>query len=250
MIGTLKSEFRKLFTIRSTYILLLVAAVIIILLDFFFEGYKGNTGSAASQLAPTALKEVISNTSGMVVMFIALITVLFMGHEYRHNTIMYTLTANSRRSQVLLAKTIVASVVGIGTGFILVAFGLACYFVGIDLRNGVLPTQELNVLEQIGKLTVYFGWYALIGLLITVILRNLIGVIAFLLIFPTTVEPLIGLLLKKNAAYLPFASIDNIIGASMIQHNISTARSVIVIGIYFAALWIVAWLLFLRRDAN
>lgn len=250
MIATLKSEFRKLFTVRSTYILILLALAIILLLNFFFEGYKGNTGSPASELAPTALKEIISNTAGLVALFISLLTVLFMGHEYRHNTIMYTLTANSRRTQVLLAKTIVALVAGVGLGLLSVAFGLASYFIGLDLRNAVLPTQELNVAEQMGKLVIYFGWYSLIGLLLTVLIRNLIGAIAFLLIFPTTVEPLLGLLLKKNAGYLPFASMDNVMGASMIQQDISPARSMVVVGIYLVVLWIVSWTIFLRRDAN
>jgi ABC-type transport system involved in multi-copper enzyme maturation permease subunit len=250
MIATLKSEFRKVFTTRSTYIMIILAAAIALLLNFFFEGYKGNTGSPAALLAPTALHEVIKNTAGVVALFVSLITALSMGHEYRHNTIVYTLTANARRTQVLLAKTIVTLVAGIGIGLVLVAFGLACYFVGLDLRNAVLPTQELEVAEQLGKLLLYFSWYALIGLLLTVLIRNIIGTIAFLLVFPATVEPLLGLLLKKNAGYLPFASIDNIMGGSLVQHNVSPAKSMVIVVIYLAVIWVVTWVTFLRRDAN
>lgn len=251
MLPTLKSEFRKLFTIRSTYVITFIVLALVFLMCFYFEGYKGNTGSAASELAPTALREIIANAAGIGALFISIIAVLFMAHEYRYNTIMYTLTTNARRTKVLLAKMITITIFGVLFGLITALFGLGVYLLGLQLRDATLPAQEFDLLTQLGKVTVYYGAYALIGLIIATLLRAVVGAIVVLLLVPTTIEPLISLVLKEKAVYLPFAATDTIMGASMIQgSNLSSNGAIGVTAIYLVVAGVITWLLFLRRDAN
>lgn len=250
MIPTLKSEFRKLFTIRSTYIITLLVLVFTALMSFYFEGYKGNTGSAASKLEPTALQEIITNTAGMGVLFLAIIAVLFMAHEYRYNTIMYTLTANTRRTTVLLVKMFTISIFAVFFGVLTVLFSIGMYKLGLQMRDASLPAQDLSLWTTLGKVALYYVGYALIGVLLAVLLRAVVGAIAVLLLFPTTVEPLIGIVLKEKAVYLPFAALDTIMGASMVQGSLTSTGAMGVSAIYLGIFGIVTWLLFLRRDAN
>lgn len=247
---SLKAEFRKLFTVRSTYILLALSLALIILFALFFEGYKGNTGSPASTLQPGALHEIVANGVGLGVIFVSIIAILFMAHEYRYNTIMYTLTANVHRTRALLAKLITISLFSVCYGLVATALALASYQVGLSLRDAALPAQDFSLLPELGKIAFYCAGYALIGMLIATVTRSVIVAVATLLIFPTTIEPLLGLLVKENVKYLPFTALDSTVGASMVQNTLQPGPAMLVSMAYLAAALAVTWLLFVRRDAN
>lgn len=251
MLGTIKAEIRKLLSVRSTYVLLGIIFGLTILISFYVEGYWGQSGSAAAMLQPSAYREIIANGVGAAALFISIIAVLQMGHEYRHNTITYTLTANARRSQVFLAKLLVIGGFAILTGLLTGIVSLLMYRLGLSLRGATLPPQDFDVAVQLFRVMFYSLAYGFLGLLITILLRHLVGAIVFLLIFPSTVEPLLGLLLKDNAAYLPFSTLDHIMGAAAIQSDKLTASTATWISlIYMSVLIGVTWLVFSRRDAN
>jgi len=218
---------------------------------FYFEGYKGNTGTAASKLTGNALQELVGQAAGIGALFVSIIAVLFMAHEYRYNTIMYTLTINARRTKVLLGKLITITIFGVLFGLAVVLFGIASYYLGLQFRDATLPAQNFDALTQFGRVAAYYAGYALVGMLLATLLRAVVGAIAVLLLLPTTIEPLLGnLLLKDNAAYLPFAALDNIMEASVIKGNISTGTALLVSAAYVTVGWLITWYLFLRRDAN
>lgn len=250
MLPTIKSEFRKLLTIRSTYVITFIVLAFVFLMCFYFEGYKGNTGSVASHLAPTALQEIVRNAAGIGALFVGIIAALFMAHEYRYNMIMYTLTANARRTKVLLAKIFTITVFGVVFGLITVLFGVGVYMLGVQLRDATLPIQDINWLETLGKVAFYYAGYALIGLLLATLLRAVVGTIVVLLLFPSTIETLLRIVLKDNAVYLPFASLDTVIGNSMIKGDLTSNGAIGVVAIYLVVGWVITWYLFLRRDAN
>lgn len=250
MIATLKSEFLKLLTVRSTYIVLGLTYALVVLFAFYFEGYKGNTGSAASLLDVTAYKEIVNNAAGLGVLFISIITATFMAHEYRYGLIMYTLTANTKRTQVYLAKLFVASVFGVIAGCMTVLFAIICYRFGVAVRGADLPAQDFNILSEFGGIAFYYACYALIGVIVTILTRSIVVAIGVLLIFPTTVEPLLGIVFKDNAKYLPFTAIDSTVGASVSENTLSTSNAMVVSLIYIAVMSLITWLIFMRRDAN
>lgn len=251
MFGTFKSEIRKLLSVRSTYVLLGITFGLAALLNFYVEGYWGQSGSAAATLQPGAYREIIANGVGMAAMFISILAVLQMGHEYRHNTINYTLTANARRTQVFFGKVLVIGAFAVLTGLLVGVFSLLMYRFGLSLRDATLPPQEFDYLTQFSRIAFYSFAYGMVGLLVTILLRNLIGAIVFLLIFPVTVEPLLGLLLKGNAVYLPFSALDHVMGAAVIQgNNLTPSAATWLSVLYVGALGVVTWLVFVRRDAN
>lgn len=249
MLPAIKSEFRRLFTVRSTYILSVIAVLIMGFFAFWLEGYKGVTGSPASTLKPTAIHEILINSVGLGITFACIITILFMAHEYRYNTITYTLTLNASRTRALLAKIVAAVLFCIGFGLISTGVALVFYLFGLELRNASLPAQQLNLWSDLGKLVFYCASYAMISLLLALLLRSLVAAIAAFLIFPTTVEPLLGMLLKENAKYLPFTALDSTMGNSISSTTLTSGNAMIVSAIYLAVATLVTWFLFVKRDA-
>lgn len=250
MIPLFRSELRKLLTVRSTYILSVVSALLVALFAFYVEGYRGASGSAASTLKPAAFTEIISASVGIGITFATIIAILFIAHEYRYNMIMYTLTANVRRTKVLFAKLLTMVGFGVIYGLATAGFGLLCYLIGIELRGANLAPQSIEAMTIIGRLAYYCAAYVLIGVLIAVISRSVIVGIAAFLIVPTTAEPLLSLLLKDNAKYLPFTSLDSTLNVSMLPSTLSPGKAMMVSGAYVAVALVITWILFVRRDAN
>jgi ABC-type transport system involved in multi-copper enzyme maturation permease subunit len=196
------------------------------------------------------LREIIGATAGMAATFTCIIAILQVGHEYRYNTIMYTLTASNSRLKAFLSKLLVLPVFSLLFGALMVVFGIGCYYLGLSFRDASLPAQEYNVLPELARLAFYMVAYGVLGFALGMLLRSVIAAIAVFFILPSMVEPLLGLLMKDKAAYLPISALDQIMGVAMGGSRISPNAAVITGAIYLAVLGIVALVLFQRRDAN
>lgn len=251
MIRSIKSEIRKLLSVRSTYVVMGIALFLVGLTSFYLEGYWGQTGSAASTLQPTAIMEILRNNLGVIAMFVSIVAILQMGHEYRHGTIMYTLTLTPRRTKVFTAKSLVTIGFALTMSLILMVAGVLLYKFGLSLRGVSLPAQELNLASELPRFCLYIIIYGLLGLFISVLIRNLIGAVVLMLIYPTTIEPLLGLLLKDNSMYLPVSTFDHMIGVAIQQNDAMSPNKAVVFSIiYITILGVIAWISFVRRDAN
>lgn len=244
MFPAIKSEFLKLFTVRSTYVITLLSLVLVIFFAGFVEGYKLDAAALGN---PSHSNIEITNAVSNISIFLAIIAILLFSHEYRYNTIMYTLTNTNRRTKVLLAKILVL------TGFAVVftaVMGIVAPIasnIGIQLAGHDLAPQVLS-LGDVAWRALYTGWaYAMIGLLLVALVRNQVFAIVALFFIPTTIEPLLGILLKHNAVYMPFTALSAV---TMKNPDISFAKAAIVSGVYLFVAWLIAWFLFVRRDAN
>ena len=106
MIPALKAEFRKLLTVRSTYFITLFALALLTFISLYVEGYKNGKDSVAAG-GSLYLAGSITQHSGILALFGAIVALLLLAHEYRYSTIVYTFTNARSRSKVLLAKMIV-----------------------------------------------------------------------------------------------------------------------------------------------
>jgi ABC-2 type transport system permease protein len=243
----LKSEFRKLFSVRSTYVMSGIALLIVIIGSFYGSGYK------AEVYDQTFLASVAVNSATAISFFTALIAVLIMAHEYRYNTIVYALTLINSRSKVLAAKFI--TVLGFTVIFsaIVVGLSLVLAMLGANMAGHHLPHQDFNALIGIGKSVFYCTGFALAGLLFTALIRNITASVAVLFIVPNTLEALLSILLKHNAKYLPFHSLQDVVTLSFGKPNpdiLSPGKGALIFSAYLIFGWLIAWYLFLRRDAN
>src|SRR5665213_4567341 len=112
MIPALKSEFKKLLTVRSTYLLSLGFLLLVGFLAFYVQGFKNVPTETLSPIdhakASLFLAGTITQFANVISVAGGLIGLLLLTHEYRYNTIVYTLSASNSRSKVLAAKIIAA----------------------------------------------------------------------------------------------------------------------------------------------
>lgn len=266
---TLKAEFKKLLSVRSTYVLMLVFLLLGAFFSFYAHGFK-NSGSAAFS-GPSPLDHAraslfvagsITQMANIIAVAGALIALLLLAHEYRYNSIVYTLTASNSRSKVLASKIIAVLGLVFVYSMITTAILLPLVWAGAAAAGHSLPHQNINFLTFFAKAVFFSESFAMAGLLFITIIRNQVGAIAALLIIPNTVEGLLSLLFKQDSVYLPFTALQQVIQPPVLNGIkvggardssagiISAPRGALVFLAYLAAGYVVAWYLFLRRDAT
>ncbi len=244
MIAAFKSELRKLFTVRSTYIITLIACVAVVLFAGYIFGYKLK---GPELLNGNQLGDSIRSAIAAVAIFGGIVSTLLMAHEYRYNTILYSLTSNRSRSVFLLAKIAAATLFAVLFTVLICVISPLLTLAGVHLAGHSLAAQSIPYSDIVWR-SLFYGWgYSMIALLIAALVRNQIGAIVSLFIIPSTVETLLGLLMKDNVVYLPFSAL-----GAVIHHDkvLSYGHAALVFGAYLVVGWLVAWILFLRRDAN
>lgn len=254
MLPLLKSEFRKLLTVRSTYMITGIVTVLVIFVAFFLEGWR---------IQPEALQDpfqLASDVTGAlnVTVFGAIIAILLVTHEYRYNTIMYTLTSSKSRTKVLAAKFIVVSVYAIVLTVLIGVLSPLLAYLGAHAHGYSFVPQTLHFGDLAWR-SLFYGWgYAMAGLLLAFLTRNQVASIVALFLLPSVVENLIGFLLfKHNSVYMPFGALNQVLngpatgaGSDPISSNLSSGKAAGVYCIYLIVGWAVAWYLFVKRDAN
>ncbi len=260
MIPALKAEFRKLLSVRSTYVIPLIAYALLAFVLLYIQGYRNGPANTKGFAANLFLANSIVQTGAILSIFGAIVALLLMTHEYRYNTIMYSLTIANRRSKVLLGKVVaifsyIVAFVALGN---LVALG--SLLVGLHVSGSTLPHQDFTLLHYFAQTLFYSEAWAFVGLLLAVVLRSQVATIAVLFIVPNTVEGLLSLLLKENSKYLPFTALSQVVAPPAITHGIGTRlvqpaswtppEAALLFLAYLLAAWVIAWILFLKRDAN
>lgn len=252
MMATLKSEFRKLLTVRSTYVVTILVALFVAFIAFYFEGWRLNAGQLHD---PMQLAGDVTGALNVTV-FGAIIAILLMTHEYRYNTIMYTLTSSNSRSKVLLAKFIVVSLYALFLTVLIGVLSPLMSYLGVHAHGNVFAPQTLHYGSLVWR-SLFFGWgYGMAGLLLAALTRNQVASIVALFVIPGVLEQLIGqLLLKHNSVYMPFSALMQVINGgnndmSPVSSNLSAGKAAGVYCAYLVVGWIAAWVLFLKRDAN
>ncbi|HUC90315.1 MAG TPA: ABC transporter permease [Patescibacteria group bacterium] len=244
MIAEIKAEFRKLYTIRSTYVIVGLSLALVIFLTFYIEGIKNAIPSSHD---PHRLASEIIGAVQTVSFILTMVGLLLVTHEYRYNTIMYTLTASNSRTKTLLAKFLVISVFVLTFSALFATIAPILTYSGLHFVKGLGLVHQDVAWSSIVWRSLFYSWgYGMIGLLLSVLLRNQVAAIAALFLIPSTIEPLLGMILKHDIVYLPFSSIN----AVTTKGAISYAHAAMVFGLYLVVGWVVAWVLFLRRDAT
>lgn len=246
MIAALKAEFTKLLTVRSTYFLTLFVCAVIILISFYAIGIKQ---PAAFLLAPTRLQSTIFGEMQFVGGIAAVVSILLMAHEYRYNTINYSFTISNSRTKVLLGKFLAASSYAVVLWAVAIGIGIGSLYAGAAVAGHTVGPQNFGIVELFGQSLFSVWGMAMAGLIVTILLRNLVGSIAFIFIFPT-LESLAGLLLKNNVGYLPFTALGAVTPIVSGQGGFAAGKSVIIFVVYIIVFAVIAWLSTLRRDAN
>ncbi len=264
MTAALKAEFKKLLSVRSTYVVSLAFLALTGFMAFYIQGFKNVADiNYHNGTAPLFIAGTITQVGSILSVAGALIALLLLAHEYRYNTIVYTLTASNSRSKVLAAKILAVTIYVFVYAVVSTAIALALMYAGVAASGHSLPPQDVNYLTYFAKSVFYCEAFAMSGLVFITLIRNQVGAIAALLILPNTIEGLLSLLLKHDSVYMPFMALEQVIEPPVVQGakaahasqgsdlgTLTAPKGAIVFLAYLIGVWIVAWYLFLRRDAN
>ncbi len=250
MINSIKAEFKKLFTVRSTYAIFAIAFALVILFAFYINGWHI---SSVDLHDPTTIAGDITGAVGVISIFAALSALLLITHEYRYNTIMYSLTSVNNRSKILISKILIVSGYALLFTAVFAVLSPALSLLGMHLHHLKLVPQIIPYKSLIWH-CLFYGWgYVLAASVIATLIRNQVAAIITLFIAPGTIEALLYLLLKNNYVYLPFTALRVVLIGHPDQRvtvGITPFHALLVFMAYLLVSWAVAWVLFLRRDAN
>lgn len=249
MLTALKSEFRKLLTIRSTYFVTGGALLLAALLNFIAAQQQGSTIMSPLYMHDTAIFLGVN----LFATFASVIAILHVAHEYRYNTIIYTLTTVNRRLKVFLSKTAVVMTysVLIGALIVLVSYWAAKW--GFAVKGVTVVSQHLAIWPLIWQSAAYILGNSLIAMLLALLIRSLVGAIVAYFFLPV-IEQLLTLLMHDNVKYLPFDTLNQVGVTSTAGPGIKTALSPLhalgLLAIYVVVLYVVTLVLFIKRDAD
>lgn len=247
MINLYKAEILKIFTVRSTYILIGLA----ILLEIFVGFLIGYHATGADLHNTQYLSTQISDAIAVVTIFSTIIAILLMSNEYRYNTIMYTLTYSNSRSKILIAKIGAIASFAVIYSIVTAILAVLLIYLGINVHHLTLVHQTFYYWDIIWRVVFYCCASMLFGLLWVLYFRSIVAAIVIMFLIPSTVEPLIGLLIKDNKIYLPYTALGQVLTkAPNGVKQLSFENAAIVSLIYICTGFAIGWTLFLRRDAT
>lgn len=246
MIAALRSELRKIVTLRSTYVIFGFAVLLVLFMDGWVMGYKH------TQLGATFVADVISSTLMGTGFLLGLIVLLQITQEYRHNTIYYTLTLVRRRTTVFWAKVIVASLCMMVGALTISMLGVASAVAGVAASGDSLGAQSIVWSEILPRAGVYVWGVGMFALIVGFLVRNQVGAIVLYLFGINIAEQVLTLLLKSNAGYLPFRALQGVLGngTGPGPESFSPEKYMLIVLGWIVATGASAWVLFVRRDAN
>jgi ABC-type transport system involved in multi-copper enzyme maturation permease subunit len=247
MIDAIKAEFRKLLSVRSTYFNLIICLLIVALFAGYGEGIKG---PGKDLLSPTILTEQSNSAVVFVGLILAFVGLLLAGHEYRYNTIGYTLTGTNRRWKVMASKFIVISVFAIVASLIMAFFSPLCTIIGAHIAGHTIGPQTFDVWSVVWRCA-FCGWgYAMYALILIMVLRNQVGAIVTFLMLPLIGESILIQLFKHSAANLPFSALRAVVQPADLAKMSTMGHEIFVVLIYVVVGLAISSVLFIKRDAN
>jgi ABC-2 type transport system permease protein len=247
MTSSLKAEFRKLLSVRSTYFIVVATLLTVALFAGFITGFKGDAKSLTS---PGLLADQSNSAIVFVGFILAFAGLLLAGHEYRYNTVFYTLTSINRRYKVLLAKFLVITIFTAVVGLVVVFFSPLCAIVGAHLAGKHIGPQTFQFWTIIWH-CLFCAWaYAMYALILIMILRNQVGAIVTFLLLPLIGENILMLLLKHNSKYLPFTAAQSVVDPTSLGNHTTSGQAALTVLVYVVVGLIISTVLFVRRDAN
>jgi len=251
MISALKYEWRRLWSIRSTYI---VSAGYLVLIGLIAGGPLF-TGSAPTDPSEAITWKALYSTPGFILCAVVLSVVAAQtfGHEYRYGLIRLTLSEFPNRNVVILAKTLMLTI------YVLIMNALAMAVLGVIgafAQEGDIDPAGLReilpgvaILPSLWIVPAFSVGYCLFAMGVTMITRNLPLGITVPLLLAVFVEMLLAALLGLAngkldwiALNLPMTNVQQWQSGYGMDHGV-------VFGCWVLAVFAIGSALFIKRDA-
>jgi ABC-2 type transport system permease protein len=242
----IRSEFRKLSTVRAPWLLLAAGPLITV------AGISGLVASGGNLRDPALQSKAFSHV-GLTAIVTLVFGILAVAGEYRHGTITDTYLSFPGRRAVILAKLALYGVVGAAAGLVSAVTAIvvtAAWWASKDASFQLSTADTWRTLG--GGLAANVG-FAMIGVGLGAVIRNLAATVAAALAWIALVEGIVGQLLGAGLArWLPFYASE-----SLDRANLTAATGLLpqwgggLVLLGYAAIFAVAGLLTtLNRDVT
>ena len=270
--GVLKSEFIKLFTLRSTFWCILIVVVLSVGIGLIIATVQAPPRAGvpvagpltvAAQQAQAVSDATVGSRIGELVL--AVLGALVITGEYGTGMIRSTFAAVPKRTPALIAKAIALAVTAFVVGLVSIFGTAVIIFPLLPGAKKIHPDwTDVHVIESLLGGAVYLTLVALIAFCIGAIIRNSAGGIAASLGLILVLPGLIGLIggltqltwIENIPTVLPSA-----VGANLFEYtghstqvvsgllSLDRLDSGLVLLAWFVVLFVVAAVLLKRRDA-
>jgi ABC-2 type transport system permease protein len=194
----IRSEFRKITSIRSPWLLLAVGPLIVV------AGVTGLIQSGGNVHDPAVQRQALAHV-GLAALVTLIFGIIAVAGEYRHGSITDTYLSCPDRRRVITAKLAVYGLVGAAAGLVSTAVALAVTAAWWAAKGGSLQLSGTDTwLTLGGGLAACFA-FAIIGVGLGALMRNLVGSVAVALAWIALIEGIVGQLVGSGLArWLPF----------------------------------------------
>ena len=200
-----RTELLKQRTTRTFVAGICAAPVVAGLITIAILSLSGKQGN--DPLGPDTLDHVLGGPAAVITVIAALLGVLGMAGEYRHQTITSTFLASPRRSDVVIAKLVAHSITGALIGMLSLAVSAAVAVPWLH-ASGIDVHLDGEVVRVAAGLVASTALYGALGVSIGALLRNQTTAAAVVLIWLLAVEGFISDLFHGAAVvrWLPAAA--------------------------------------------
>ena len=239
------SEFRKLGSVRSPWLLLAAGPLIVV------AGITGLVQSGGNTRDPATASQALAHVS-----LAALVTLLFgimaVAGEYRHGTITDTFLSFPARGRVIAAKLASYGLVGAAAGLVSSAVAIAVTAAWWAAEGGSFPLGAGGTWLTLGGGLAANVAFAVIGVGVGALIRNLVAAVAAALAWIALVEGIAGQIAGPALArWLPFYA-SEALGRTDLSaaHLLPQWAGGLVLAGYAAAFAAAAVVTTLRRDVT
>jgi ABC-2 type transport system permease protein len=241
----LRSEYRKIVTIRTSWLLLIAGPLIVV------AGISG-LAENANLRSPSVHTSALSHT-GIAALTSLIFGILGTAGEYRHGTITDTYLSFPQRQRVLTAKLAVYALAGLVYGVVSAVTALAMSLIWWSARGYSFPAGDTSTWRILGGGILVNVVFAALGAGLGALLRNVVIAVTAALAWVAVVETIAGQLIGSSLSrWLPFASSEALDGVRLSgPGGVLPAWGGAIVLIAYAALFaIAAYLVTLRRDVT
>jgi ABC-2 type transport system permease protein len=205
----IRSEFRKLSTVRSPWLLLAAGPLLVV------AGVTGLVQSGGDVHDPATASKALAHVA-LAALFTLIFGIFAVAGEYRHGTVTDTFLSTPARGRVVAAKLAVYGSAGAVAGLVSSAVAVAVTAAWWSAKGGSFSLSSADSWRTIiGGVAVNAG-FAAIGVGVGALVRNLAVAIAAALAWIALVEGIAGQLVGTGLArWLPFSASEALGRANM-----------------------------------
>jgi ABC-2 type transport system permease protein len=196
----IRSEFRKLSTVRSPWLLLAAGPLLVV------AGVTGLVQSGGNVHDPAAQGKALAHVA-LAALFTLIFGIFAVAGEYRHGTVTDTFLSTASRGRVVAAKLAVYGSIGAVAGLVSAAVAVAVTATWWSAKGGSFHLSAAGSWRTLAGGVAVNVAFAAIGVGVGALLRNLAVAIAAALAWIALVEGIAGQLAGAGLArWLPFSA--------------------------------------------